>query len=325
MRTGLATSLGILALVFWSMNVAITRVIGEAHHFGMPGLSFTLAGVVLLACDFFHKTPPPWRSTARKPYWFAGGLAFLAYMIFYVLGVSWSPDRRLALPLGLVNYLWPSLLLVMLPYFIACRMDRRLLAGGVVLCLSGVGLALLWGLDLGAILVMVREDWPAFFMMFACAVLWAFYSLAARKWGGNANGTGWFFLAAGFCLLGMWRFSGGDLHFTRAMIPPFLLHSLLATAAAYLMWDIGARRGDIGILGALANFLPLGSVLFGSWYLGEKNTPGLWIGCVLVTAGAVLSRRGVREEAGVLEQNREGEVHSERDRQLSQNASSGRV
>ncbi len=306
MQTGLATSLGILALTFWSMNVAITRVIGEAHHFGMPGLSFTLAGAVLLVFDLVHRTPPPWRSTARKPFWFLGGLAFLAYMVFYVLGVSWSADRRLALPLGLVNYLWPSLLLVMLPFFFACRVDRRFLAIGVALCRTGGGLALLWGMDLGEILVMGQAEWPAFLLMFACAVLWAFYSLAARRWGGDANGTGWFFLASGMCLLLMWRLGGGELHFTRAMLAPFVIHSLLATAAAYLMWDIGARRGDIGVLGALANFLPLGSVLFGSWYLGEKNTPGLWLGCVLVTAGALLCRRGVSEEETVLA--RDGEV-----------------
>ncbi len=296
MPSRLATILGILALVFWSGNLAVTRVVGEAHHFGMPGLSYTLGGIALILLDAYRKTPAPWRSTARQPFWLLGGFSFSAYMVLYAVGVSWSPNRALALPLGLVNYLWPSLLLVMLPFFFACRVSWRFLAAGVLLCLWGVGLALLWGHDLGGIAAMAKEEWPPFLMMLACAVLWAFYSVAARKWAGNANGTGWFFLAAGLCLLILWRSAGGPLNFTSAMIFPFLMHSLVVTAAAYLLWDIGVRRGDIGVLGTLANFLPLGAVLFGSWYLGQKNTPGLWLGCGLVTLGAILCHKGVNEE-----------------------------
>ena len=294
MSASLTNSFGMLALVFWSMNIVVTRHIGEAHAYGMPALSFLSAGLLLVVFDLLRKKALPWKSDANPRFWIFGGGAFVIYVLLYVAGLSYSPSRTVALSLGLINYFWPSLILVLMPLFFPCSIRWGILASGVGLCVVGVALSLLWGMSPGEMAAVFKENWPAFLIMAGAAFLWAFYSNAARKWGGTANGVGWFMLAGGACFFVLWLASGEPLGFSRSMLAPFLVHAAIVNAAAYMLWDYGVRFGDIGLMGTLANFLPLGSVLFGAWYLGDATTPGLWLGGGLVTCGAVLCRKGVK-------------------------------
>lgn len=295
MNCRIANGLGATALVCWSMNIAVTRHLAEAHPFGMPGLSFFLSGLLLIAFDLLRGKAPPWNSDASPKFWYWGGGAFVAYVLLYTSGLSHASSRAVALPLGLVNYFWPSLILVLMPLFSACVVRWGILVSGMACCVAGVGCAFLWGASFQDLARVVRGNWPAFVMMLFAAFLWAFYSNAVRKWGGTANGTGWFQMTGGVCFLALWLGSGEPIGFTAGMLLPLLLHALVVNALAYLCWDYGVRWGDIGLMGTLANFLPIASVVFGLWYLGDQATPGLWLGAALVTCGAVLCRRGMAE------------------------------
>jgi Permeases of the drug/metabolite transporter (DMT) superfamily len=287
-----ANLLGIASLLLWCMNVAVTRHISEAHPFGMPGLSFSIAGILLIIVDLLRRKPFPWQSDALPKFWLWGGGAYILYLLLYASGLAYSDSRDVVLPLGLINYLWPSLILVMMPLFFRCRIKTGILTSGIILCVAGVASSLLWGLSLAEITTVFWQNWPAFAMMGASAFLWAFYSNAARKWAGTANGVGWFFLATGLCFLALWQVTGGPLGLSRETLGPLFVHAVCVNAIAYFFWDCGVRWGDIGLMGALANFLPIGSIVFGVWYLGNAATPGLWIGGALVTAGAILCRKG---------------------------------
>lgn len=287
-----ANILGMISLFFWSMNVAVTRQLGEAHPFGVPGISFLLSGCLLVALDTIRRRPMPWNSDADPKFWFLGGFCFVTYMVLYVLGLATSTSREVALPLSLINYMWPALILILMPLFFSGRVRWSVLAGGILLCFAGVGFALLWGLPLAAVAVVFRDNWPAGLMLAVAALLWAFYSIAARKWGGTVNGVGWFFVCTGVVFLLFWVASGDALGFRREMLGPLILHAVAINATGYLFWDLGVRWGDMGLMGTLANFLPIGMSLFGAWYLEKPTTPGLWIGCVLVTVGAILCRKG---------------------------------
>ncbi len=291
-----ANILGLLALVFWSMNVAVIRRVGEANPLGLPGLSLVLAGAAMIAVGSVTGSKPPWRSNADRRYWIFGGIAFVLNSLFLISALSYSSTRTLVLPLGLVNYFWPSIILVLLPFFFRRRVNRALLAAGILLCVAGVASAMFWGADIAAIAADCVRNWPALAMMAVVPFAWAFYSNASRKWGGNANGVGWFQLIAGICFLLLWTGTGEPMGFTRDMLLPFLVHSLLVNAAAYAFWDAAMRHGDIALMGSMANALPITSILFSVWYLGEALTPGLAIGAALVAAGAILCRRGAPAE-----------------------------
>ncbi|MDR1611650.1 MAG: EamA family transporter [Planctomycetota bacterium] len=293
MNGNIANSLGVLALLGWCMNVGLSRHIASGHVFGLPGLSYLGAGAVLVLFDWLRGKPPPWRSSADRRFWVVGGGAFVMFCVFFFVAIAWSADSTVALSLGLVNYCWPVLILLLMPLFSKCRVRPFRLGVGVALCLAGVGCAMLWGQSFARMAGGAAENWPAFLIMAAAALCWAAYSNLARRWAGNSSGTGWFEIVSGLLLLALWAIAGGPLGFSPALAMPFLLHALVINAACYLLWDYGIRHGDLPLMGALANFLPPGSILFGAWYLGAAVTPGLWLGGILVCAGAMFSRRGV--------------------------------
>ncbi|MDR3210575.1 MAG: EamA family transporter, partial [Planctomycetota bacterium] len=271
MSKTLANLLGTLALIGWSLNIAVTRRLAEVDPYGLPAVSFIAAGIILLAFDHLRSGT---KGKAKDPikFWLLGGGAFVAYIVSYVLALSRVNSSEAGIALGLVNYFWPVLILFLLPFFSHCRVSWTCLAFGMALCLSGVAFALLWGIPAREIVANLEENREAFIIMLAAAFLWAFYSNAIRQWSGNANGTGWFQLASGLVFLVLWWERGTDLGLTPDLYIPLLLHILIVNASSYLLWDLGVRYGDIVWLGILSNFLPLASVLFGVWYLETSPT-----------------------------------------------------
>ena len=302
MTTALANILGIAALLAWSMSVGLTRHLAEAHRFGLPGLSFFTAGILMISFDFARGKKPPWRTGANPLFWLLAGGAFVGYIVFYDTALSWSASRDVVLTLGLVNYFWPALILLIMPVFFVCRVNWAILGAGLLLCLSGVGMALLRDVSIADVMRNMADDWPAFLIMTGAAFLWAFYSNAARKWAGRASGAGWFMLTSGLVLLVMWRLDGGPLGFEPGMTLPFLVHALVVNAAAYALWELGVRRGDLRFLGLAANFLPLASVIVGSWYLGGGFSSRLWLGGGMVALGAYLCGKGLGNDSPQAEQ-----------------------
>jgi drug/metabolite transporter (DMT)-like permease len=284
---------GIAALLGWSMNVAITRQLAEADMFGLPSLSLLVSGTFLVSLDAACGRGNPATAGADPKFWLLGGASFVLYLVCYICGLAGAASREVSLALGLANYLWPAFILLLMPLFFPCRLRATFLLPGILLCLVGVTVAFLRDLGMGTLWREWGENGLSLIAMLAAAFLWAFYSNAARKWGGQANGVGWFQLAAGLVFLALWAAGEGELGLSGSTLLPFLLHAIVVNALSYLLWDIGIRRGDLDLLGILANFLPVGSVLFGFWHFGGDPGNGLWSACLMISLGAVFCRRGL--------------------------------
>ena len=73
---------------------------------------------------------------------------------------------------------------------------------------------------------------------------------------------------------------------------PLIYATVFPTALAYFCWEVGMKRGNQLLLGALSYLIPVTSTLFACWYLSVAPRPNLLIGCVLCVAGSFLSRQG---------------------------------
>ena len=69
----------------------------------------------------------------------------------------------------------------------------------------------------------------------------------------------------------------------------------LATALAYILWDLAMRKGDIVFVAACSNFTPFLSTLLSCLYLRVAAGISLWLGCGLIVAGTLLSWRSVSD------------------------------
>src|SRR6218665_523470 len=104
-----ATWTGLVAIVIWGASVGMMRSITEALGPVAGGAAvFTLSG--LLAWRVVGV--PSLRAMHPAYLWLAGGL-FVVYEICFALSLGLAHDRAQALELGMLNYLWPSLTILL--------------------------------------------------------------------------------------------------------------------------------------------------------------------------------------------------------------------
>lgn len=293
MSRALSTGLGLVALVLWSTSNALTRALVEGlGPYTLLAAGFGTGGLVLAAWECARQrslTAPfrlPWR------YGVTCGPSFVGYCGAYALANHLAPDDRTALVLGLVNYLWPMTLLLFSLVFQGNRARWILLAPGLGLALLGIGVAS--GSTPQAAFQALRGSPGAFALMLAAAVLWGLYSnLSARYGVQGLGGIALFQVVAGGLFLGLSRITGEVSRWTWDLWLPLGFLALGVCAAGYGLWDQGVKRGDLVLLGAASNAVPVASLLFGCWYLEQPFTGGLLLGGAGVAIGAVLCRRGI--------------------------------
>ncbi|WP_231907174.1 aromatic amino acid DMT transporter YddG [Comamonas aquatica] len=273
-----------MAIVIWGASVGMMRSISESLGPVAAGAAvFTLSG--LLAWRVVGV--PSLRSLHPAYLWLAGAV-FVVYEICFALSLGLAHDRAQALELGMLNYLWPSLTIVLA---VLCRLQR-----GSPLLMPGVALSLF-----GAVLVMSNGHWSptlllhnvlanplAYGMAAAAALLWACYSVLTRRYGNGKSAVPLFLLLAGLVL---W------MRYATSVQPPMTLSLSSMTqvlvqgcfsAASFSCWNFGIQRGNMTLLAAASYLTPVLSVLLGSIWLGVVPSAAFWQGVLLVCAGSLL-------------------------------------
>jgi len=291
------TMMGAAAIVLWSSSVAFIRTLSEGlGPFSMVAFTYLLAGALTLSAA--HLAPGGLGRLRHLPrrYLWGCGVPFVAYTASYCLAVGLAADRRQVLEVGLINYLWPSLtLLLSLP--IQRHRGRWFLIPGMLAATAGVVIATAQtgGFSPSGILANASANGLPYGLALAGAITWALYSNLARRWGGQAGGVPIFLVASGLVVLPLRFVFGESSAWEPRVIAEFVYMALFVTGAAYIFWDHAMRRGDMVLVAALSYFTPLLSTLFSAAYLGVVPGPAIWVACVLVIVGALTCRRAVTE------------------------------
>lgn len=112
-----ATWIGLVAVVLWGASVGLMRSITEALGPVAGGASiFTVSGTLA-----WLVVGMPSLRRMHPAYLWAGGAVFVAYEICFALSLGLAHDRAQALELGMLNYLWPSLTILLA---VVCRQQR---------------------------------------------------------------------------------------------------------------------------------------------------------------------------------------------------------
>jgi drug/metabolite transporter (DMT)-like permease len=295
-RSGAATWLGIAAILVWSTNS--TATITLVRHLGpltALALVCALAGGALAIVEDVRLRRPGAFLRVGLPFGLLGGACFVLYQVLYFTAFSLAAPA-MAAPLNLVNYLWPSLtvLLCIARARRSLQLRPTALLGGLALGLAGIAIAV--APEPAGLIATVRGSPLAFLAMLGAAVAWAAYSALAVPLHrpGAPSGTPLFFLLVAVTATVM-RFASGEQSTLTAGDWPLLAYSVIApSAGAYLMWELAMRSGDVPLLGALSNALPLLSTLVLWLVLGAPGGGMLGLGAVLVGVGALLVHRGAR-------------------------------
>lgn len=282
-----ATVAGIAAIVLWSSLALLTTLTAALPPFQVLATCFGIAGLAGVVWLRLRGGPDGLR-VLRQP-WPAFALALVAlfgYHALYLVAFRHAP----AIEVNLINYLWPSLIVLFTALLLRARLRAGQLAGtalafaGVLLLVTrGQALALRWDFVGGYVAALTA------------AVLWALYSVLNRRYAQVPSAA-----IVGVCLaVAAIAWATHHAIETPAMPTPGQWLALVAmglgpTGAAFLLWDRGTKSGDLALLGTLSYAAPLLSTL--SLLLVGRGDPH-WTqaaAVALLLAGIVSSARAGR-------------------------------
>jgi drug/metabolite transporter (DMT)-like permease len=286
-----ATLIGLTAIVFWSATVGLVRSIAEAlGPAGGAASFFSVAAVLTCAVLGIPRLRHfSWR------YLLIGGLLFVSYEVFLALSLGMAHSRAEAMELGMINYLWPCLTIV-LAVLTGQQRSSMLLWPGAALSLLGIvwvlkgdsawSPALLWD--------HMQGNPVAYLLAFSAAALWAAYSVFTRRYGGGKSAVPLFLLMTALVLWIKYGYSNeAPLHFSwSSAVQVLVLGGLSATA--YSCWNVGIQHGNMTLLAAASYFTPIFSVLLASLWLQTQPSLSFWQGVVMVTLGSLICWRSTR-------------------------------
>jgi len=286
MTTRRATAIGFIAVLFWSLLALLTAATGTIPPFQLAAMTFLIGGFVGVASWVVR--PNGIKSLRQKPAVWALGIAGLfGYHALYFAALRLAPPAES----GLINYLWPLLIVLFSSLLPGEHLRRAHLIGaflgflGVVVLIAGRG-----ALEARA------EYFPGYLCAFVAAFVWAAYSVLSRRFGEVPSDA-----VAGFCLATSLLSLICHMLFETTVWPETSTQWLSLTAlgigpvgAAFYVWDVGMKRGDIRFLGVASYATPVLSTLLlvAGGYADPTLT--LAISCGLIVLGALVATLPVR-------------------------------
>ncbi|WP_305954720.1 aromatic amino acid DMT transporter YddG [Bordetella holmesii] len=224
---------------------------------------------------------------------------FAAYEICLALAIGSAHTRAEALELGMINYLWPSLTIVVAVLAGQARGTWVLWPGAAlsflgIVWITGAGQAL----SFDRIHDNVAGNPVAYALAFAAAGLWAAYSVLTRIYGRGDNGVALFLLITALVL---WLKHGLSTEMgvyealvanPAAGVQVLVLGALVATG--YSCWNLGIQKGNLAFWAAASYFTPVLSALLAAAWLHQDPGAAFWQGVAMVTAGSLLCWHATR-------------------------------
>jgi drug/metabolite transporter (DMT)-like permease len=278
-----ATLIGLTAILMWSLLAVLTVATGRAPAFQLLAMTFAIGACIGPLTWIWRRDA--WRAL-RQPMlvWAVGVGGLFGYHALYFLALRFAPPAEA----GLLNYLWPLLIVLLSSLLPNERLAPHHIAGAI---LGFLGTVVLFA---GSGASQFNSSYvPGFAAAFVAAFVWAGYSVMSRKLAKVPTDA-----VAGFCLV------------TAILAAAF--HSLLETTAwpetstqwlaivalgigpvgiAFFVWDIGMKRGDIRVLGTASYVTPLLSTVFLIAAGFAKPTLTLVVAAALIAGGGLIAAK----------------------------------
>ncbi|WP_313519515.1 aromatic amino acid DMT transporter YddG [Pseudomonas sp.] len=286
-----ATLCGLMAVLLWSTATGLIRHVAQSlGPIGGAALLYSLGAVLLLI--FVGR--PRLRSFPRL-YLLLGCLLFVAYELCFSLSLGFANSGKQAIEVGLVNYLWPCLT-VLLAIAMNGQKARWGIVPGTAMALFGI----VWivsgeGISLAGIAANIASNPLSYTLAASGALIWALYCNVTRRYADGKNGVVVFFAMTAVALWIKYAFSA-------EVIPPLtggsglgLLAASSAIASGYALWNLGILRGNMTLISTASYFTPVLSSAFAATLLGASLSLQFWQGTVLVTLGSLVCWAATRQ------------------------------
>lgn len=276
-----ATLIGFSAILMWSLLALLTVASGTMPAFQLAAMTFAIGGVIGASWVTWSGT---WGALRQSPQaWALGVGGLFGYHALYFLSLRLAPPAEA----GLVNYLWPLLIVLFSGLLPGERLRWHSVAGafvgfiGTAVLFVGKGLALTPGASAG------------YLAAFMAAFVWAGYSVLSRRFAGVPTAV-----VAGYCLVTAMLAALCHLAFETTVWPQdaeqweaIIALGVGPVGAAFYAWDIGVKRGDIRLLGVGSYAAPVLSTGFLVLAGFAEARVTLALAALLIAGGGLLAAK----------------------------------
>lgn len=226
-----------------------------------------------------------------RKYLFGATALFVVYEICFSYAIALAQNAQQAIEISLVNYLWPSMTILMLILFKELNFNKWVILGlgislaGVFYIQTGNG-----AIDLAAVISHMQSNPLSYGLAFVGASLWSLYCVMTKKYSQGHNPISLFFIATSLVLwLKMLVLHPEQFVHIVQIDATTLMYMLMVstvTGLGYAAWNIGINRGNITMLVTLSYFSPIFSSIMSMWILQTPLSKTFWLGAIMVTLGS---------------------------------------
>ena len=281
MLAGMNASLYALgAIALWSALASLGVALKHIPPFLLTGIGLLLGS--LLALPFVLRDRRAWRIPASTLALGVYGLFGFHFLLFISLRVAPPVEANL------VNYLWPLLMVVLAPLFLAGVRLRALHVVAALLGFAGAAIAILGASQGGT-----SGSWSwGFVPALGSAFIWASYSLLTQRVKPFPTAAiGLFGAVSGvLALLCHWALEPQ----VALTMHDWLLLALLGLGplgASFFLWDKALKSGSAQQIGLLSYLTPLGSTALLLLVSGRPLSWSIGLAAVMIVGAVLLGTR----------------------------------
>jgi len=277
-----ATLIGLTAILMWSLLAVMTVATGKIPAFQLAAMTFSI-GAATCALTWIGRHDAA-RALFQPPVaWIVGVGGLFGYHALYFLALRFAPPAEA----GLLNYLWPLLIVL----FSSLLPGERLMAHHLIGAVLGLaGTVLLFAGNTGSF---APGQLPGLIAAFIAAFVWSTYSVLSRRLKAVPTDA-----VAGFCAVTALLAATVHMFVETTVWPDTAMQWLTVIAlgvgpvgAAFYTWDIGMKRGDIRVLGAASYATPLLSTAFLILAGFARPSANIAIAAILIAGGGLIAAK----------------------------------
>jgi drug/metabolite transporter (DMT)-like permease len=248
-----ATALGFCAVLLWGTLATLTTLKGGGiPPFQSTAITFAVGGLTI--AGYALATGRAAAMVPTLPSFLLGIYGLFVFHVLYFAALKFAPPAEASL----IASLWALLTVLFSGFLPGVHLRPRHVAGALI----GFSAAAILVYDKIGLSAGYPEATLGFLCAFACAVVWATYSVASRLIAAvpSESVAPACFATAALALLCNLAFESWTAPSASQWIVMMLL-GLGPIGAAFMLWDIGMKHGNVAFLGVLGYASPVISTL----------------------------------------------------------------